>query len=683
VKKAVLVVYTFILLVVNLHSQVTYVERNKYGLYGYGMFQQHLVDFKNLPGIPSCCDGFKNTTGTGYSFGLMSDIPFNRRIGLQFRGGFTQKSVLLQREQNEVIHIDRMPFPGTFRQSIDTKIRSITLEPILTFTLMNQLFFGAGPWMGITTSSSYYQKEEVVYPEQGGVFIENQQRIRNEVRGSLLQLRSTSFGTCAGLWVEIPLNNSKKLFLSPEIFYVGTFTPVLTDISWNTINSFRYGISFKYSPEAIEIQPEILKKPSEIVEQYQEQIEEESIDLLSERNSGIQIRKQYLLSPEIKFFKVLLSSSSGKKIFEYAIQHNVSVDFYPLLQTVFFEEQKSSIPVRYKQLTSKQVKEFSLDSLLRIPTLERYYSLLNIIGYKLTQNDTLKIKLRGFTNTTSEKSSKSLAINRANCIADYLKSVWNIAPDRIIVENAGPFILQSQFLTEQEIKEESQKVTINVMNDEDYDGLFVVDSTKTITPSLTMLATEFDKTDSIIHWTIQFVSSSNEVIKEVSGSGTFPEILVVDSKELLSLAKDSTIEVIAQLQDTNEVEYQTTLDIIKLQTSESLLQTLKRADSATIEYEVLFEFNEHTLNESARKNVQFLQKIVPSTFTIEAIGSTDNSGSEEYNMNLSSLRANEIQPLLSNRSIHSMGVGKQQHRFPNNVPEGRSYSRITTIILKK
>ena len=682
-KKLTIYISTCLLLVIQLHSQVTYVERNKYGVYGYGMFQQHLVDFKNLPGIPSCCDGFKNTTGTGYSFGLMSDIPFNRRIGLQFRAGFAQKSVLLQREQNEVIHIDRMPFPGTFRQSIDTKINSFIIEPMLTFTLMNQLYFGAGPWMGITSSSSYYQKEEVVFPEQGGVFIENQLPIRNEVRGSLLQLRSTSFGTCAGLWVEIPLTRNKKFFLSPEIFYVGTFTPVLTDISWNTINSFRYGISFKYSPESINIQPEIIKKPTEIVEQYIEQYEDTTLGTVSKKYTGSLNRKKYLLSPDIQFIKVLVASSTGMKTFDYSIVNTVAVDFSPLLQTVFFDENTTTIPTRYKQLSPKEVQEFSVDSLMRLSTLDRYYSLLNIVGHKLILNDSLSIKLRGFTNASSEKGAKRLAINRANSIAEYLKSVWSISHERISIENAGSFTLESQFLTEQEIKEESQKVEILMRNDSEFDGIFVVDSTKTISPPLTMLTTDMDKIDSIVGWKIQFISSSNVVVKEVSGSGAFPELLVVDSKDLLTNSRDSTLEVIAHLKDTNDVEFETTVDVLKVQTSEKLRQTLKRADSAKIEFEVLFEFNEYTLKESSRKNVQFLQKILPSTFTIDAIGSTDNSGSDEYNMNLSSLRANQIQPILSNRSIHSMGIGKQNDRFPNNLPEGRCYSRITTIILKK
>lgn len=683
VKIIIVFVSVFLGIIPYLYGQVTFVERNKFGVYGFGMFQQHLVDFKNLPGIPSCCDGFKNSTGTGFSLGLLSDVPLNRRIGLQFRAGFAQKRVLLQREQNEVIHIDRLPFPGTFRQSIDTKINSLIFEPILTFTLTNQLFFGAGPWMGITTSSSYYQKEEVVVPEQGGVFIENQQRIRNEVRGSLLQLRSTSFGTCAGLWVEIPLSSSKKFFLTPEIFYVGTFTPVLTDISWNTINSFRYGISFKYSPDPIEIQPEILKKPNEIVEQYKVQTEKDTLDTLQRIQNKNESKKTYLLSPDIEVMKVILVTDTGKKSLEYTIQKKVSVDFFPLLQTVFFEEQKSTIPSRYQQLLPQEVLSFSLDSVLKISTIERYYSLLNIVGYKMYQNDSLRINVKGYTNSTTEKATKNIGYNRAVSIAEYLQTVWKISAKRITIENAGSHSLFSHFLTEKEIKEESQKAEINFLNDSEYDGVFVVDSSKSISPSLTMLTTELEKSDSIVRWTIQFVSSSNEVIKEVSGTGDFPEILLFNSKELLSYGNDKSIEVIATLKDTNEIEYHTLLKTLNVQTSEKLLQTLKRADSASIEYEVLFEFNNYQLNESSRKNVEFLQKILPTTFTIEAIGSTDNSGSEEYNIHLSSLRANQIQPLLSNRSIHSMGIGKQQPRFPNNLPEGRSYSRTATIILKK
>jgi len=683
VKIAIFIVSIFLSIVPYLHSQVTFVERNKYGVYGYGMFQQHLVDFKNLPGIPSCCDGFKNSTGTGFSVGLMSDIPLNRRIGLQFRAGFAQKSVLLQREQNEVIHIDRLPFPGTFRQSINTKINSLIFEPILTFTLTNQLFFGAGPWMGITTSSSYYQKEQVVVPEQGGVFIENQQQIRNEVRGSLLQLRSTSFGTCAGLWVEIPLSSNKKFFLTPEIFYVGTFTPVLTDISWNTINSFRYGISFKYSPEPVEIQPEILKKPNEIVEQYIEQTEKDTIDTLHRIQNKTERKKTYILSPDIEVMNVILSSATGKKSFEYTIQKKVSVDFYPLFHTVFFEEQKSTIPARYQQLLQKEVQSFSLDSILKISTLERYLSLLNIVGYKMSQNDSLRIKVKGYSNSTTEKATKNIGYNRAVSIAEYLQNIWNISAKRITIENAGSHSLYSHFLTEKEIKEESQKAEINFDNDSEYDGIFVVDSSKSISPSLTMLTTELKKSDSIVRWTIQFVSSSNVVVKEVSGTGDFPELLVFDSKDLLSNNNDRNVEVIATMKDTNEIEYQTSLESLQLLTSEKLLQTLQRADSAKIEYEILFEFNKHELNESSRKNVQFLQKILPNNFSIESIGSTDNSGSDDYNLHLSSLRANQIQPLLSNRSIHSMGIGKRQPRFPNHLPEGRSYSRTATIILKK
>ncbi len=97
---------------------------------------------------------------------------------------------------------------------------------------------------------------------------------------------------------------------------------------------------------------------------------------------------------------------------------------------------------------------------------------------------------------------------------------------------------------------------------------------------------------------------------------------------------------------------------------------------------ILFDFNESTLLESSKKELDKLAKILTENpdLNIEIIGHTDSIGSDDYNKELSMKRAisvsNYIASLgISNERMSCKGIGSSLPLLPNNSEENRAKNR--------
>ncbi len=103
--------------------------------------------------------------------------------------------------------------------------------------------------------------------------------------------------------------------------------------------------------------------------------------------------------------------------------------------------------------------------------------------------------------------------------------------------------------------------------------------------------------------------------------------------------------------------------------------------------DVLFDINESSLKPAAQTNLQqvatFLQKYPDRTLVIE--GHTDNTGDEQYNMNLSSERAITVKTALTAQGIDpsriiARGLGESAPLASNSDSAGRQRNRRVDLI---
>ena len=114
-----------------------------------------------------------------------------------------------------------------------------------------------------------------------------------------------------------------------------------------------------------------------------------------------------------------------------------------------------------------------------------------------------------------------------------------------------------------------------------------------------------------------------------------------------------------------------------------------KADSTITLSDFLFEFNSYQLKQELIPTLDsiaaFLRK--ESKASVNVLGHTDNSGKEDYNLTLSSQRAEVVAEFLLDRGVdpervNFMGKGSSQPVLPNDTPEGRRKNRRVEILIR-
>lgn len=126
------------------------------------------------------------------------------------------------------------------------------------------------------------------------------------------------------------------------------------------------------------------------------------------------------------------SQPSGFRVL--TIKHAGGQQVHPLLPYVFFDSGSAVIPERYARFTSpEQTLGFSEDT-LHGNSVERYYSVLNIIGARLRANPALSVKVQGCNGGPRVGGeTQEVSQRRAQVVADYLVQIWSIDTSRVVM----------------------------------------------------------------------------------------------------------------------------------------------------------------------------------------------------------------------------------------------------------
>lgn len=114
-----------------------------------------------------------------------------------------------------------------------------------------------------------------------------------------------------------------------------------------------------------------------------------------------------------------------------------------------------------------------------------------------------------------------------------------------------------------------------------------------------------------------------------------------------------------------------------------------KADSTITLSDFLFEFNSYQLKQELIPTLDSIAAFLrmESKASVNVSGHTDNTGKEDYNLTLSSQRAEVVAEFLLDRGVdpervNFVGMGSSQPVLPNTTPEGRRKNRRVEILIR-
>ncbi len=356
-----------------------------------------------------------------------------------------------------------------------------------------------------------------------------------------------------------------------------------------------------------------------------------------------------------------------------------------LLPFVFFDDNSSKIPDKYKLLTSEQTSKFSKNDLLGQSSLENYYHILNILGQRLTQYPNANITITGCnSNIGKEKNNKKLSQERAESVRNYLASVWNISSDRMKIKTLN-LPQQASNSKDPDGIEENRRVEI-VSDIWEITAPSIIDDTlRRIKPNSVRFKPTLISGKDIANWDVN-VSVEGGSAKNFSGTTDLPANLdwSLLNEESLKTKMGKELNYSLKLKDSdNELAVTPTKSIpVEYITVKKKQENLTRDTVINIYNLILFDFNKSTIGTANQKIVDFIKAESPENSIIKVIGYTDRIGNDAHNLKLSTDRAKSTTKALNRPNAEIIGKGESELIYDNNSPEGRFYCRTVVVEVK-
>ncbi|GAB1371515.1 hypothetical protein MASR1M45_15770 [Candidatus Kapaibacterium sp.] len=370
-------------------------------------------------------------------------------------------------------------------------------------------------------------------------------------------------------------------------------------------------------------------------------------------------------------------------------------NLYPLLNYVFFDQCSDVIPERYILFDSPDQTEMFTDTTILGGTLDKYYHLLNIYGYRLRNNPSVKITIVGTNDglTTCEKNNMKLSESRAKKIYDYLLNIWKIDASRMKLEHVGMPKLPTSTRVDSIGVHENRRVEILCDNWEVVKPVFDIGSVTEPQPRNMNFVMKNGIEDALVAKRRVEITKAGKPWRTLTEVGKLDEKVQWNWQNTGREYPTDEIQYTAQLVITTQSGAECKSDPINipiLQVTQSRLRTEGTMDTTREIYNlILFPFDKYDagpVNERIMRDYVY-SRCKPSS-KIEVIGHTDIVGMYDHNMKLSTNRSNSVKNGINKETsgkynqLNSKGVGEEDPLYTNDFPEGRFYNRTVQVIVR-
>ncbi len=653
----------------SLHAQApqeTEQSLSRYGIYGNLGLVSHSADFRAFPGVPNCCPKFQSGSGTGMSFGVLYDLPIASAWWLSLRVGYQDYSAKLTTREPELFSGG---IQGEFEHRVTTTLSSLGLETMMHFAPVRNLRIGAGLRVASVLSKEYSQVEVIVAPADQGVF-SNGKSTRNDTSGTIPNANALAMNLLAGVSYELPLNATSTFFLVPEIQYSLGMLPIISDYDWQA-NALHLGIAFKYAPKPSAPAPPSIPETPKV---------ETPVIVEKKQAPPVVEKKKPLLTAAISAVSID-TKDSEKPLDKIKVEEFASTALHPLLQYVFFEENSSKIPSKYTQIAPEKSNDFSLRDFLGANSMDVYYSVLNVVGYRMKTSPRSTVTLTGCnSNEGSELNNTALSRSRAESIKKYLTDVWGITGKRIKIEQRNlPANPSNTAINEG--NEENRRVEISSNDGEIITPIIIDDTIRRVSTPVIRFLPRATAEAGLAEWTLTATQAQGLSTKFNGTSVLQPTLDWNISKNIPDARLTGRINYTLNVRDT---EGQTATSSGEIQVEQVTLQKKrdeKLADKLIDRYSlILFDFDKADLDRRNQSIISFIKKRISPDASVFITGYTDLTGDEEHNQRLAQQRATATAQAIGMKANVSDAKGEQQ--FPNTTPEGRFYNRTVEIMVE-
>ncbi|MCX7879677.1 MAG: OmpA family protein [Ignavibacteria bacterium] len=624
----------------------------------------HSANFKgvNFPNIPSCCPRFETGFGLNYNFGSKIIFPFSESFGLLFQIGYENLgATLLKREKEYFSTQAQEGVWGEFEHSVKSNLNSIFGDLSFSYRLTPQFVLSIGPSVNFLLKHTFEQKEEIVSPSYG-VFAVEKTRVRNQTSGEIPNVNKLLYGLKFGLRYFLPINANSTLFFVPGLQCKIGFNNIDQD-EWKPY-SFAAGISFVYAPRkekkiAPPPPPPITPPLPDLPTPPTEPTLEASITAVSLDERG-----------------------NERSVILLKVEEFLSTKMYPLLGYIFFDENSSEIPRRYKRLKPEETKDFTIKKLYGLPTLDIYYEILNVIGKRVSQYPQAELTIIGYNSDEGlEKGNIRLSQMRAESVRNYLTEVWKIPPERIKV-SAKNLPDKPSNPNDPDGIVENRRVEIYANIPQIFEPLVVEDTLREVNPPKFRFKPVVKTPIGIDRWQL-VTSQTNGVLKVFEGKGDIPKAIEWDiaweQHSVPKLDEPLKYKLIVIDKDQKKWESQTLELPVEILTIEKKIVE-QVADKMIDRFSlILFDFGQYEVTGENLKIASIAKKRIRPSSTVKIEGYTDRIGDESTNLVLSQRRALSTARVLGVDPKFAVGLGESKLLYDNYLPEGRFYCRTVNI----
>ncbi len=674
----------------------------------YALFNEnfHSTNFQKIPGYPNCCPHFESGSGAGFDVGVLGEYDLDTRWQLGLRLGYASLGgVISAREQDSLTTITTSN--GTEQARIDhnitAHISNLHLEPMIIAQVTSRFSAFASLPICLSTKTQFDQIEQLA-ADQSGVFTTGL-RTRNAFNSQEIPQAITLYAMASiGLRYDFPLNKNQSWLLAPEIRYTALLPRVSKSVEWR-INSIQAGVSLRYHP----IEPPLMRYDTII---HRDTVIEKSYDITSiklemtgdsvaqqEIESGYNVltilteewqhytktlpeKRPYFLEAEMKL-KAADTDGAEKDIVTVKIEEVVGYSIQPLLPYIFFNENSDTIPTRYNQLSAENTAKFSINDLRKDSALEIYHQVMNIIGRRMMDNPKAVLTITGCNQDLGvEKNNTALSKARAERVRDYFEKVWGVDPARLKVKAQNLPNVASSAKSQDGI-DENRRVEISSNDPEILKNVVLLDTTlRAQSVSSLHFYPTVRSSVGVKSWSVR--SELNDSTHLLLNGNSMPDKhLQWDLNHDLAKAprdlRDIRIrfDVRDKLDSARSITEKFPVELISRQDREKINN--KYVDKYSL---ILYDFGSYTHTQAHLAMLKYVREHSTPSSTFIITGHTDRSGSAEYNMNLSTKRAEYTAKALNLPLSTAKGYGKEQELYDNNFPEGRMYNRTVNIVVE-
>ena len=631
-------------------------KQSAFGIYGGINFNSHFVDFPKLPdpNVYDCCTHYTNGKGIGFSIGGLFSMPITDFLMFDIRLGYFTRDGLLKAYEHEVVNLNGEAANGVFEHTIDAGLGAVTLEPMFGIKIFEGLKFDLGLQAGFLINKTYKIKETLIEPLVGT--FENNERTRLVQSGDINESQSLILAPFGGLSYDIPLDDKKKWYLTPEAFYYFGLTDILNDYKWK-VNTLHAGIAVKYSPwEPIIIEEgevNVPKKPAYL---------QGSIRAVG-------------LGPD----------SVERPVLRFVVEEFLSSELKPLLTYVFFDENSVELQPKYIRLTTEQTAAFNEKGISKEYTLDIYYNVLNIIGKRMQQYPEAKINIEGCnSNTGAEKDNLTLSENRAQTVYRYLNEVWNIDPARMSITKRN-LPQEPSNPRDNDGIQENRRVEITANKYEIIAPVMVDDTLRTVNPPVARFYPEVVSDVGINKWELD-ASQTNSLVNKFSGTDVLPKYVEwkFEHNQNTIPRQDNPLNYHLHITDRSGQAKETEEQSLPLELISVQKKKRERIDDKYIDrYSlILFSFDKSKLSFYNQKLTEYIKGRMAPNSKVFIRGHTDRMGDAAYNLQLSADRAQAVANEFKNYSTTVNGYGESEMMYDNSLPEGRFYCRKVDVVVE-